>query len=198
VTAETPEEGRGPTARAGVVHASLIGVAGVGAVLASFAAAPGWLGVAGAALAGLTLAIAVVDSRRLIIPDELNALAFIAGLAAAGLITEAGPAEAVLNALLRASFMFAAFFAFRASYRQLRGREGMGLGDVKLAAVAGVWLDWTDLPVAVNVAALSALASALLGRLRGKEWSLTAKLPFGAFFAPAIWICWLLAIWRGA
>ena len=92
--------------------------------------------------------------------------------------------------------MSAAFFAFRAGYRGLRGREGMGLGDVKLAAVAGVWLGWTDLPVAVDIAALSALASALLGRLRGNEWSLAAKLPFGAFFAPAIWICWLLAAWR--
>jgi leader peptidase (prepilin peptidase)/N-methyltransferase len=71
----------------------------------------------------------------------------------------------------------------------------MGLGDVKLAAVAGVWLDSGDLP-AVDIAALSALASALVGRLRGSEWSLAAKLPFGAFFAPAIWICWLLAAGR--
>lgn len=72
----------------------------------------------------------------------------------------------------------------------------MGLGDVKLAAVAGVWLGWTDLPVAVDIAALSAPASALIGRFRGNEWSLSGKLPFGAFFARAIWICWLLAAWR--
>ena len=64
--------------------------------------------------------------------------------------------------------MFGMFFAFRAGYRSLRGREGMGLGDVKLAAVAGVWLDWTDLPIAVDIAALSALASVLL-QSRGRE-----------------------------
>ncbi len=195
MTADRPENGRGPRARAVSAEASLIGVAGVGAVLASFAVSPGRLGVAGAALATLALAIAVVDRRRLIIPDELNALAFVAGLATAG-FTDATPGGAVLNALVRASLMSAAFFAFRAGYRGLRGREGMGLGDVKLAAVAGVWLGWTDLPVAVDIAALSALAPALLGRLRGNEWSLAAKLPFGAFFAPAIWICWLLAAWR--
>jgi leader peptidase (prepilin peptidase)/N-methyltransferase len=62
--------------------------------------------------------------------------------------------------------------------------------------VAGVWLDWGDLPVAVNIAAVSALASALLARLRGNELSPASKLPFGAFLAPAIWTCWLLAIWR--
>jgi hypothetical protein len=37
----------------------------------------------------------------------------------------------------------------------------------------------------------------LLGRATGKEWSLTEKLPFGFFFAPTIWICWLLSLWRG-
>jgi leader peptidase (prepilin peptidase)/N-methyltransferase len=93
--------------------------------------------------------------------------------------------------------MFGAFFAFRVAYRRLRGFEGIGLGDVKLAAVAGVWLDWADLPIAVDIAAVSALAAALCGRLAGRELGLTGKLPFGAFFAPAIWVCWLLATWRG-
>ena len=73
----------------------------------------------------------------------------------------------------------------------------MGLGDVKLAAVAGAWLEWVDLPIAVDIAAISALAAALIRRVRGDGFDPQAKLPFGAFFAPAIWICWLLAAWRG-
>ena len=83
---------------------------------------------------------------------------------------------------LRAALMFAAFFAFRAGYRRLRGIEGMGLGDVKLAAVAGVWLDWADLPIAVDIAALSALAVALVSRLARRRLDPRAKLPFGAYF----------------
>ena len=133
----------------------------------------------------------------MIIPDELNALALAAGLAAAGLKTQVSPGAAILDALLRAALMFAAFYAFRAGYRRLRGIEGMGLGDVKLAAVAGVWLDWVDLPIAVDMAALSALAVALIKRLKGIRLDPRAKLPFGAYFAPAIWLCWLLATWRG-
>ena len=195
MTAERPPIGGGRTVRAALVDALLVAAA-VAALSASFAAAPGWLGVAGAALAVVTVAIAVVDRRRLIIPDQLNMLAFLIGLGAAALMRHAAPGAAVLNALLRASVMFAAFFAFRAGYRQLRGREGMGLGDVKLAAVAGAWLNWTDLPIAIDIAALSALAWVLLGGAKGKERSLTEKLPFGLFFAPAIWICWLLAVWR--
>jgi leader peptidase (prepilin peptidase)/N-methyltransferase len=125
----------------------------------------------------------------------LNALAFIIGILAVGFNYEAS--EAITQALMRAAIMFGVFFAFRAGYRKLRGREGMGFGDVKLAAVAGVWLNWGDLPISVDIAALSALASALVGRAAGKEASLTGKLPFGLFFAPAIWICWLLTVWRG-
>ncbi|HLX98242.1 MAG TPA: A24 family peptidase [Roseiarcus sp.] len=183
-------------ARAGALEASLIGAAGAGAVLASIAAAPGWSGAAGAVLAGLMLAIAVIDHRRMIIPDELNALAFVAGLAAAGLGREAAPGAAILQALVRSSLMFVLFFVFRAGYRAVRGRAGMGLGDVKLAAVAGAWLGWADLPIAINIAALSALGAVLYGRLRGHGFDPMARLPFGAFFAPAIWICWLLAAWR--
>jgi leader peptidase (prepilin peptidase) / N-methyltransferase len=197
VTADEPGKGRDSTAGVHVIEASLIGVVGLGAVFASFVAAPGWLGAAGAVLATLMLAIAVIDRRRLIIPDQLNALAFVAGIAEVGLRAEAPAGEAIALAFLRAAVMFGAFFAFRDGYRRLRGIEGIGLGDVKLAGVAAVWLDWSNLPVVVDVAALSALASALFGRLKGKKYSLTSRLPFGAFFAPAIWICWLLATWRG-
>jgi leader peptidase (prepilin peptidase)/N-methyltransferase len=197
VTAETPKSLTHRLARSGAIEASLIGALGAGAVLASIAAAPGLSGAAGAVLAGLTLAIAVIDHRRMIIPDELNALAFIVGLILAGAAAEAPPAIAISQALLRAAFMFALFFAFRAAFRALRGMEGMGLGDVKLAAVAGVWLDWAGLPVVVELAALSALGAALCARLRGDEFDPKARLPFGTFFAPAIWICWLIAASHG-
>ena len=113
-------------ARSGVFEASLIGAVGTGAVWASFAAAPGWSGAAGAVLAGLMLAIAVVDHGRMIIPDELNALAFIAGLVAMGGGAEAASASAILHALVRASLMFGLFFGFRAGFRALRGVRGDG------------------------------------------------------------------------
>jgi leader peptidase (prepilin peptidase) / N-methyltransferase len=197
VTAEPPRSLVYRFARSGAVEAVLIGAVGAGGVWASLAAAPGWTGAAGAVLAGLMLAIAVIDHRRMIIPDELNALAFIAGLIAAGIGAEAAPAIAILHSLARAILMFALFFGFRAGYRALRGVEGMGLGDVKLAAVAGAWLDWSFLPIVVEIAALSALAAALYARLRNEAFDPRARLPFGAFFAPAIWICWALAAWRG-
>jgi leader peptidase (prepilin peptidase)/N-methyltransferase len=184
--------------RSKVVEVSVIGVVALGAVAASMAAAPGWSGGAGAVLAGLMVAIAVVDYHLMIIPNELNALAFISGLVAAGIEPKGAPIAAIIQAIIRAGLTFALFFAFRASYQKLRGVEGMGFGDVKLAAVAGVWLDWADLPIAVNIAAIAALGAAVYARLRGKVFDGKSRLPFGAFFAPAVWTCWLLAAWRGS
>ncbi len=197
MTAEPPGGLSHRFARLSAAGTVLFGVLGAGAVLASLAAAPGWAGVAGAVLASLMLAIAVIDHRRMIIPDELNALALIAGLVAAGAGAEDARAMAIVHALVRSAIMFALFLAFRAGFRRLRGVEGMGLGDVKLAAVAGAWLDWASLPLVVEVAALSALAAALYARFRSEGFDLRGRLPFGAFFAPAIWVCWLIAAWRG-
>ncbi len=78
------------------------------------------------------------------------------------------PAPA-LEALIRAAAMAAVFFAFRIAYRRLRGREGMGLGDVKLAGVAGIWLDWLSLPIAVEIAALGALVFLAWLRIRTRR-----------------------------
>jgi len=63
---------------------------------------------------------------------------------------------------------------------------------VKLAGVAGVWIEWSIIPIAIEIAALAALGTYLV-----RHWWLrravrpTTRLPFGLFLAPAIWIGWL-------
>ena len=179
-----------------VLKPSLIGAAALLVVAASLYAAPGIAGLAGAGLGLIMLAVAVVDARLLMIPDELSALAVALGLADVGFERWRDMPAPALDALIRAAATAAVFFAFRLAYRRLRGREGMGLGDVKLAGVAGIWLDWPGLPIAVEIAALGTLgfvAWRLIGARRAPDPS--AKLPFGAFFAPAIWMCWLTERW---
>ena len=152
---------------------------------------PSALGVAGGGLAVLMTAIAIVDARRFIIPNELTAAALALGFLHAAI---QGPVvEALANAALRGAVLAVAFLSLRVLYRRVRGRDGIGLGDVKLAGVAGVWLDWWVLPVAIEIAALAALAVYAMRFLHGRTSvrSMT-KLPFGLFFAPAIWLGWLL------
>jgi leader peptidase (prepilin peptidase)/N-methyltransferase len=100
------------------------------------------------------------------------------------------------SAALRGAVMAIALLSLRVLYRRIRGYDGIGLGDVKLASVAGVWLDWWVLPVAVEIAALAAIAVYAVRFLYGRRPSagLKAKLPFGLFLAPAIWVGWLLEV----
>lgn len=174
--------------------AALIACSAVGV---SFAYVPAMQGAFGAALALLMLAIAFIDARRLIIPDELSAGAFVLALLHAWTFAPSRDFGALVDVIaaptIRAAVLGLSLFSLRLGYRRLRGREGLGLGDVKLGCVAGAWLGWTMMPVAIEIAALAALAFYSLRQLRqDHESRLAAKLPFGAFFAPTIWLCWLL------
>jgi leader peptidase (prepilin peptidase)/N-methyltransferase len=78
-------------------------------------------------------------------------------------------------------------------YRRWRARDGLGLGDIKLAAVAGAWLELGTAFAVIEIATLSALGAYFVsGYLRKRPPRATAFLPFGVFLAPAIWIGWLL------
>ena len=95
-------------------------------------------------------------------------------------------------AALRAVAVALPLLLLMAGYRRWRGRDGLGLGDVKLAAVAGAWLGFVTIFAVIELAALSALvAYAVNAWLRKRPLTATAFLPFGAFLAPAIWIGWL-------
>jgi leader peptidase (prepilin peptidase) / N-methyltransferase len=163
------------------------------AIAASIEAVPGPAGYLGAGLALLMLAIAVIDARWFIIPDQLSAAGFALGLINAAVIAPLEMWQAATTAFARGAALALLFYALRALYRRLRGRQGIGLGDVKLAAVAGAWLDWLTMPIAVEIAALSALG--VIGiryYASGRRLDATLKFPFGLFLAPSIWACWLL------
>jgi leader peptidase (prepilin peptidase)/N-methyltransferase len=179
-----------PLRVAGAVVA--LAIAGVAASLWAAPGLPGWLG-AGRAL--IVLAIAVIDARLFIIPDELTLAGFALALVNAAVISPFDRWEAVGVALLRGAVLALLFFALRTGYRRLRGREGIGLGDVKLAGVAGAWLSLIAIPIAVEIAALAAIAVFCVRHYAaGKPLDTALKFPFGLFFAPAIWIGWLLDV----
>jgi leader peptidase (prepilin peptidase)/N-methyltransferase len=162
------------------------------AVGLGFAASPDWRGVFGAALALLMLAIAVSDIRHFIVPDALSASAFVLGLIFAALFDDAPLAEAILMCLLRAAAAALPLLALMVFYEWWRGRPGLGLGDVKLAAVAGAWLDWFTIVGVIEAAALAALVAFAVWRyVLRRPITATTPLPFGLFLAPAIWAGWL-------
>jgi leader peptidase (prepilin peptidase)/N-methyltransferase len=169
------------------------GIAAVVGVTASLVAAPNVQGMAGAGLALIMIAIAVVDARRFIIPDDLNIAALALALVNATFGGNEPAVAAIVSAVVRGCALSLAFLGLRVIYHQLRKRDGLGLGDVKLAGVAGAWLGWQTMSIAVEIAAVSALI-VYLGRQRALRRPLrsTSHLPFGLFLAPAIWLGWLI------
>jgi leader peptidase (prepilin peptidase)/N-methyltransferase len=149
-------------------------------------------GLFGGGLALVMMTIAAIDARSFLIPDELVLTGLALGLTQAALLPGTALAN-IATSLLRAAVLAALFLTFRLGYRLIRRREGLGLGDVKLAAVGGLWLGWMDAAIAIEIAAVSALTSVLIGVFCGRSFSRTTRLPFGLFFAPAIWVAWLLA-----
>jgi len=165
-------------------------------VFASLVTAPATEGIFGAFLAALMLAIAANDARHYLIPNELTGAAFaLAMLRAAADVPDMG-AQALLWPVARALAAALPLLLLMLAYRRWRGRDGLGLGDVKLAAVCGAWLDLATVAAVIELAALLAIgayvANAVVQRkpLRG-----TAFLPFGLFLAPSIWIGWLGETW---
>jgi leader peptidase (prepilin peptidase) / N-methyltransferase len=162
-------------------------------VIASLLAAPGPDGLSGAFLSALMLAIALVDARRYIIPNELTGAAAILALVRAGAVGPDADWQALAWTALRGAATAIPFLALMIGYRRWRGRDGLGLGDIKLAAVAGLWLGFATIFVVIELAALSALGAYFVsGYLKKRPPSGTALLPFGLFLAPAIWIGWLV------
>ena len=187
MTFESIVTGRSLRAQAQIACAA---IAGAGA---SIAIAPDLRGVLGALLALMMLSIALTDARHGIIPDEWNAAGLTLAILNAVLQNPDRVVEAMAAAVLRGGVLALLFLGLRVAYRGLRGREGIGLGDVKLAVVAGAWLDWLTMAIAVEVAAVAGLVTYLVRRYwLGRQLHMTSRLPFGLFFAPAIWLGWLL------
>lgn len=148
------------------------------------------------ALAITMLAIAAVDARSFRIPDVLSLPAIPAGLLASGSLLNADVAAiADLAHVLAAIAGPALFLALREGYWRLRGREGLGLGDVKLAAVAGAWTGPQGLIDVILLGSIAALVLVLVGAALRRDRSgigAATRLPFGITLAPAIWLVWWL------
>jgi leader peptidase (prepilin peptidase)/N-methyltransferase len=166
---------------------------GATVLLVSFAVAPGIEGALGGALGLLMLAVASADARRYVVPDVLSGGAFALGLIHAVAANPDSGFEAALMALSRTALAAGLFLLVRIAYRRVRGRDGLGLGDVKLAAAAGAWLSLPMLPIAIEIAAVTALAAYVFRqRKRSRVLRAAGRIPFGAFFAPTIWLGWVM------
>ena len=155
---------------------------------AALAALPwaGWEAIGAASVLGwVLLALALIDWAHWILPDVLTLPLLVAGLGATALLSPSAlPDHAAAAAAGGGGLALLAF-----TYRRLRGREGLGGGDVKLLAAGGAWVGLQALPLLLAGAAVAGLLLALLRHGRGIEGA--SAIPFGPPLCGAIWVAFL-------
>jgi leader peptidase (prepilin peptidase)/N-methyltransferase len=124
--------------------------------------------------------LAWIDLRRGIIPDWLNL-----AVAVIGLVREvmSDGAQAALLAGCEGVVIGAIVWLLRSLYYMVRKYHGLGLGDVKLLAVSGIWIGVAGVPMQLLVASLTALLAAGIMLLAGRTLTRQTSLPFGPFLA---------------
>jgi len=177
-------------------------LAAVSACLAAPAHQPS---AASLCLGGALTALALADLAALRLPDALTLPLTGAGLVVAAFDLANAPLrpalslQALAGHAAAAAMGYLAFAGLALAYRRMRGRDGLGLGDAKLAAAAGAWLGWRPLPLMVLLACGLAFAWIGVRLLRKRRAALSEPIAFGAPLALALWICWLVRadLWFG-
>jgi leader peptidase (prepilin peptidase)/N-methyltransferase len=108
-----------------------------------------------------------------VIPNKILAAAALSGLALAAATEPSGLPERLIAAAAAGGFLFAIAFAHP---------QGMGMGDVKLAAVMGLYLSSAVAPAMLVAFATGGLAGVAIMARRGASARKQA-VPFGPFLA---------------
>ena len=131
-------------------------------------------------LACVFLAVALVDARHRIVPDTF----VIAGLAFSFILAPASGTISFWESVHGFLAGGVGFFLVREGYRRIRGREGLGAGDVKLSAVMGAALGIAGWLEAVMIGSLIGAALALALIRAGRATSST-HFPYGTYLSAA-------------
>jgi prepilin signal peptidase PulO-like enzyme (type II secretory pathway) len=123
-------------------------------------------------LSGFLVPITMIDLRRRIIPNRLTGAAALTVIPLVVVIDPASGPERLVSAIVAGGAFLAVALASPA---------GMGMGDVKLVAVLGLYLG-SDVAVAVMVALVAGTVSGLvIVARRGIRDGRRTTIPFGPF-----------------
>lgn len=125
------------------------------------------------------LAVTLIDLEHRIIPDVITLPGTVLGL-----ILVNWTDVTWIESLTGAALGFGALLGVGVAYEKATGVEGMGGGDVKLAAMMGAFLGWQGVVLAIFVGAFLGSVVGVAAMARGTGHRRTA-LPFGTFLAPA-------------
>lgn len=137
------------------------------------------------------------DLEERILPDELTIGGSVAGLILAIFVAVPGfvgevllpnlspAASSLVNAAAGACILSIPIAAIGLLYAKLRQRQGLGVGDVKLLVLIGVFLGLEQGLLALLIAAVGGSILGLLYILLNRKRAATYELPFGSFLCLA-------------
>ena len=140
----------------------------------------------------ILLALAAIDLRTGYLPDPLQM-----ALAGAGLIVLAVGSPIGLSwqmALAGAALNGGIFWGLRWLVTRLKGREAMGLGDVKLVAAGGLWVGPLALPYIMAAGGILTLVGALVTGLITRKPVWQGEMPLGPGLAVGLLVSFIAAL----
>jgi leader peptidase (prepilin peptidase) / N-methyltransferase len=127
------------------------------------------------------LILSLIDLEHYILPDVITLPGIALGIAASFL---PGSPISPLTSVASAVGGYVGFWCFAWAFRRLRGIEGLGQGDWKMAAMLGAFLGWEKLLLTIFFASLAGTVVGLtLIAIQGG--TMQRKLPLGTFLALA-------------
>lgn len=128
----------------------------------------------------LMLTLALIDVDHRILPNVITLPGAVAGFVLSFLDPRVTPLDSFLGGFLGGGILYGVAWL----YLRARGREGMGMGDVKMMLLVGAFLGWRGAFMTIFIGSLlGSLVGLVLIRLSRKEWEYA--LPFGTFLAGA-------------
>ena len=96
-----------------------------------------------------------------------------------------------VNSLIGGVLGYGIIFSIIYFYKQIRKKEGMGLGDAKLLAVIGFWFGLDAIPFIIFLSSTIALISVTPDLIK-KSKKMSSQIPFGPYIIAANLIFLLL------
>ena len=121
-----------------------------------------------------------IDQKHYIIPNEITF-----PMMALGFVKSFDPNlnsifPNYINSLIGGLFGYGIIWSIIYFYKQVRKKEGMGLGDAKLLSVIGFWFGWIAIPFVIFISSVVALFSVIPSLIK-KSKNMSSQIPFGPF-----------------
>ena len=121
-----------------------------------------------------------IDLKHFIIPNEITFSMMLLGFIKSFDPNLNSLFPNYINSLIGGLLGYGIIWSIIYFYKQLRKKEGMGLGDAKLFAVIGFWFGWLAIPFIIFLSSVIALLSVVPSLLKNSK-SMSSQIPFGPY-----------------